>query len=73
MGMNAAVVTPMGAKAGRQIQLVAGGVAQSNIQGPNGTPNYTIIRLPEPGQSLQMLAGVAGLLAIAVWRGRKAR
>jgi hypothetical protein len=58
---------------GRQLQLVAGGVAQSNIQGPNGTPNYTVIRLPEPGRSLQMLAGVAGLLAIAVWRGRKAR
>jgi hypothetical protein len=58
---------------GRQIQLVAGGVAQSNIQGPNGTPNYTVIRLPEPGRTLQMLAGVAGLLAIAVWRGRKAR
>jgi len=63
-------VTGMG---NRNIQLVAGGVAQSNTQGPNGTPNYTIMRLPEPGQSLQMLAGVAGLLVIAVWRGRKAR
>ena len=55
------------------IQLVAGGVAQSNIQGPNGTPNYTVMRLPEPGAGLQLAAGAAALLAIAVWRGRKAR
>jgi hypothetical protein len=63
-------VTGMGQ---RNIQLVAGGVAQSSLQGPNGTPNYTVMRLPEPGQALQMLAGVAGLLGIALWRGRKAR
>jgi hypothetical protein len=63
-------VTAMGK---RNIQLVAGGVAQSNIQGPNGTPNYTIIRLPEPSKALQLFAGVTGLLAIAAWRGRKAR
>ena len=58
---------------GRQLQLVAGGVAQSNIQGPNGTPSYTIIRLPEPRRSLQMLAGVLCLLGVAICRGRKRR
>jgi hypothetical protein len=58
---------------GRLIQLVAGGVAQSNIQGPNGTPNYTVVRLPEPGRAMQLLAGAAGLIAIAVWRARKIR
>jgi hypothetical protein len=80
-GMGGAVnqtVTAMGfdtttAMGQRNIQLVAGGVAQSNIQGPNGTPNYTIVRLPEPGAAMQLLAGVAGLLAVAVWRARKAR
>jgi hypothetical protein len=63
-------VTGMGQ---RNIQLVAGGVAQSTVQGPNGTPNYSVIRLPEPGAALQLLGGVAGLLAISVWRARKAR
>jgi hypothetical protein len=63
-------VTGMG---NRNIQLVAGGVAQSNIQGPNGTPNYTVMRLPEPGAALQLAAGAAALLVIALWRGRKAR
>src|SRR4030095_5815667 len=58
---------------GRLIQLVAGGVAQSTIQGPNGTPNYTVMRLPEPGGMMQLFAGVAGLIAVAVWRARKAR
>jgi hypothetical protein len=62
--------TPMGQ---RNIQLVAGGVAQSTVQGPNGTPNYTVVRLPEPGAAMQLFAGMAGLLAIAVWRTRKAR
>ncbi len=57
---------------GGAIQLVAGGVAQSSVQGPNGTPNYTVLRLnlPEPGAVAQLLAGVIGLLAIAAWRAR---
>ena len=63
-------VTGMG---NRNIQLVAGGVAQSTVQGPNGTPNYTILRLPEPGGVMQLVAGVAALAAVAVWRARKAR
>jgi hypothetical protein len=59
---------------GRQIQLVAGGVAQAPLsQGNNGTPNYTIVRLPEPGQATALLAGAAALLAVAVWRVRRAR
>jgi hypothetical protein len=63
-------VTGMGQ---RNIQLVAGGVAQSSLQGPNGTPNYTVMRLPEPGKATQLLAGALGLLGIAIWRSRKAR
>jgi hypothetical protein len=61
--------TAMGAGA---IQLVAGGVAQSTSQGPNGTPNYTVLRLnlPEPGAAAQLFAAVLGLLAIAAWRAR---
>ncbi len=61
--------TSMGAG---DIQLVAGGVAQSQIQGPNATSNYTVLRLnlPEPGAAAQLLAGVIGLLAIAAWRAR---
>jgi len=61
--------TAMGAG---QIQLVAGGVAQATVQGPNGTPNYTVLRLnlPEPGAAAQLFAAVLGLLAIAAWRAR---
>ena len=68
MGFN--TVTGMGQ---RNIQLVAGGVAQSNTQGPNGTPNYTVMRLPEPGAATQLFAGVAALIGIAVWRRRQVR
>ena len=63
-------VTGMGQ---RNIQLVAGGMAQSNIQGPNGTPNYTVMRLPEPGAATQLFAGVAALVGIAIWRRRQVR
>jgi hypothetical protein len=73
MGMTVPVKSAMGAPNGRLLQLVAGGVAQSNIQGPNGTPNYTIVRLPEPARTLQLIGGAVALLAVAVWRGRKAR
>ena len=78
MGIGGQTVTAKGfdtmtAMGQRNIQLVAGGFAQSTIQGNNGTPNYTIVRLPEPGAAMQLLAGVAGLLAIAGLRVRKAR
>jgi len=48
-------------------------VAQSNTQGPNGTPNYTVMRLPEPGAVMQLFAGAAALVGIAIWRRRQAR
>lgn len=57
--------TPMGAG---NIQLVAGAVATSTVQGPNGTPNYTVMRLPEPRRPLTLLAGALALIAIAAWR-----
>ncbi len=57
----------------RNIQMVAGHFAQSTIQGPNGTPNYSVMRLPEPGAALQLLAGVFGVLGLGIWRARKAR
>ena len=41
--------------------------------GPNGTPNYTVMRLPEPGAALQLFAGAAALVGIAVWRRRQVR
>jgi len=57
------------------IQLVSGGLAQSSIQGPNGTPNYSVMRLefaPEPGAVTGLLAG-AGLLGVVAWRRRQTR
>jgi hypothetical protein len=77
-GVNAVTLTEKGfdtmtAMGQRNIQLVAGALSQSNIQGPNGTPDYTVLRLPEPSRALQLFAGVAGLLAVALFRGRRAR
>jgi hypothetical protein len=64
-------VTAMGK---RNISLVAGGMARAVVSGVDTpTSEITQLYLPEPGRTLQMLAGVAGLLAIAAWRGRKAR
>jgi hypothetical protein len=57
----------------RNIQLVAGGFAKSDIQGNNGTPNYTVMRLPEPGATMQLVAGAVALLGIGVWGARRAR
>ena len=64
------VLTGMG---GRNISLVAGGVAATSIG--TQTPNMAqmLLTLPEPGRALQLLAGVVGLLGVAVWRSRKAR
>lgn len=53
------------------IQLVAGGLANSSVQGPNGTPNYTIMRLPEPTGALGLMAGALALLALAGWSARR--
>jgi hypothetical protein len=58
----------------RNLQLVAGHIAKSTIQGNNGTPNHTVLRLlPEPGASVQVLAAVGALLGMALFRGRKNR
>jgi hypothetical protein len=77
MGFDVATTMVLGitkmVPGGRNIQLVAGGVAQSTVQGDNGTPNYTVVRLPEPARMMQLLAGAAALLAVAVWRARGTR
>ncbi len=64
------VATGMG---GRNISLVAGGVAATSIG--TQTPNMAqmLLTLPEPGRALQLLAGVVGLLGVAVWRSRTGR
>jgi len=67
------MLTSMG---GRNIQLVAGSLAATTLP-PAGTqtPNIAMMQLtlPEPGPTVQMLAGVIGLLGIAAWRSRKVR
>ncbi|MGH8513835.1 MAG: hypothetical protein ACREV8_07815, partial [Gammaproteobacteria bacterium] len=68
-GMGSDVVTSMGA---RNISLVAGGVAGvDEIAGE--LPILDQIFLPEPDAWARLAAGIAGLLAIAVWRSRRAR
>ncbi len=62
-------VTTMGA---RNLSLVAGGLAHV-IQLTSNTPGIAQLELPEPGSTLQLLAGVVGLLGIAGWRARKMR
>jgi hypothetical protein len=66
--------TPMGLK---NISLVAGGLAVARLAGlgDTGTPEIAnmLLTLPEPGSTVQLLAGVCGLLGIAVWRSRKVR
>jgi hypothetical protein len=58
----------------RNLQLVAGHMAKSTIQGNNATPNHTVLRLlPEPGASVQVLAAVVALLGMALFRGRRNR
>jgi len=54
------------------IQLVAGGIAQSSLQASQGTATYSVMRLelaPEPGAIAGLLAGAALLGAVA-WRRR---
>jgi hypothetical protein len=62
-------VTAMGA---RNLSLVAGGVA--DWRGSLGRePILAQMALPEPGATVQLLAAVAGLLAIAAWRAVRIR
>jgi hypothetical protein len=58
----------------RNLQLVAGHMAKSTVQGNNATPVHTVIRLlPEPGAPVQVLAAVGALLGMALFRGRRSR
>jgi hypothetical protein len=61
-------VTSMGA---RNLSLVAGAVAVSQLGGPSLA--IAQLSLPEPRALAQQLAGVAALLAIAVWRACRHR
>ncbi len=60
-------VTAMGA---RNLSLVAGGLAHV-VQLTTNTPGIAQLELPEPGNTAQLLAGIAGLLGIAGWRARR--
>jgi hypothetical protein len=76
-------VTPtMGLPTGpvnRNISLVAGAIGIARLPPPFGdapiadTGNMQLLVMPEPGATLQLLAGVIGLLGIAVWRSRRIR
>jgi hypothetical protein len=54
---------------GRIITLVAGGIARTT----EGSNTAEIGFLPEPGNSLQLLAGVFALAGVAAWRARAQR
>ncbi len=59
----------------RNISLVAGAVGVGVLPAPTGNvPTIAIVNswLPEPGATLQLIAGVVGLVGIAVWRSRVA-
>jgi hypothetical protein len=62
--------TPMG---NRNISLVAGGLAIARLPPTpdQPTPELMTMVLPEPGESMQLVAGVAALLGIAMWRSRR--
>jgi hypothetical protein len=66
--------TAMGAG---NLSLVAGGIAIARLVGAADQPTPEImtmrIALPEPGTTLQLVAGVAALLGVAFWRSRRVR
>jgi hypothetical protein len=71
--MGSDMLTAMG---GRNISLVAGGAAVAKLTIANTpTPELASMKLtlPEPGGTMQMLAGALALLGIAAWRSRKSR
>ena len=62
----------------RNISLVAGALGVARVFGRFGRLADCELRacsavMPEPGATLQLLAGVIGLLGIAVWRSRRVR
>jgi hypothetical protein len=63
----------------RNISLVSGSIGIARLPPPFGDApianmgNMQMLVLPEPGETLQMLAGVVGLLAVAAWRSRRVR
>lgn len=63
----------------RNISLVSGAIGFARLPLPFGdapiadTGNMQLLVLPEPGETLQLLAGAIGLLGIAAWRGRRVR
>ena len=72
-GKACSVPTGMG---NRNISLVAGAVGVGVLPAPTGNiPTIDLVTawLPEPGATLQLLAGVIGMLGIAAWRLRRNR
>ena len=61
-------VTPMGT---RNIQLVAGHLAKSTVEGNSATPNFGVLRLAEPRGEVGLIAAAMVLLAIAAWRASR--
>jgi hypothetical protein len=60
----------------RNISLVSGSIGIARLPPPFGDSpisnmgNMQLMVMPEPGTTLQLLAGVIGLLGVAVWRSR---
>ncbi len=72
-GKSCSVPTGMG---NRNISLVAGAIGLGILPEPIGTvESISLVTawMPEPGSTLQLLAGVVGLLGIAAWRSRRIR
>jgi len=72
-GAGCAVVTGMN---NRNISLVAGALGVGVLPAPTGNvPTIAMVNawLPEPGKTLQLMAGVAGLIGIGIWRSRRSR
>ncbi len=63
----------------RNISLVSGSIGIARLPPPFGDSpianmgNMQLLVMPEPGATLQLLAGAAGLLGMAVWRSRRVR
>jgi hypothetical protein len=68
-GVGCAVTTGMGY---RNINLVAGAIGVGVFSGlVVPTADFASVYMPEPGATLQLLAGALGMLGIAAWRSRR--